>query len=69
MRAGWRAGQTTTEFLMISGLMTAIAIFFLKFVFSASCPGLAAEPPSTLQCILHGVADRIINTPDGESER
>jgi hypothetical protein len=68
MRAGWRAGQTTTEFLMISGLMTAITIVMLKFVFAASCPGIGSGTRDTIQCVLSGMADRIINMPDGESE-
>jgi hypothetical protein len=67
MNRRWQAGQTTTEYLMISGLMTVIAIFFLKFVFSPSALGVACQTQSTIQCILQTVADRIINDPDDEA--
>jgi len=61
-RRGSEAGQTTTEYLMISGLITAIAIFILKFVFSPSLLGQCLNP-STIQCILQSVVDSIINDP------
>lgn len=61
MRGRWQAGQTTTEYLMISGLMTTIAIALLKFVFSSSSVGSCQ--PATIKCILQAVADTVINDP------
>jgi hypothetical protein len=59
----WRqAGQTTTEYLMISGLITVIAIVLLTYVFGrrtllGGCSSL------TIQCVLQRVVDGIINDP------
>ena len=61
MRGRWQAGQTTTEYLMISGLMTTIAIALLKFVFSSASVGSCQ--PATIQCVLQTVADTVINDP------
>lgn len=33
MRRATRAGQTTTEYLMIAGIMTAIGLFVLLWMF------------------------------------
>jgi hypothetical protein len=62
MRGRWQAGQTTTEYLMISGLMTTIAIALLKFVFSSSSGG-SCQSSSTISCVLQAVADTVINDP------
>jgi len=67
MKGRWQAGQTTTEYLMISGLMTVITIFLLKFVFTPSAAGLDCQSTSTIQCILQDIANKIINDPDDES--
>ena len=65
MRRRWDRGQTTTEFLMISGIMTAVTIFLLKLVFSG--PMVDCPSTSTIQCTLQTIADAIINGPDEES--
>jgi hypothetical protein len=44
-------GQTTTEFLMISGLVTAIGIAILRYTYGP------------FQKILQAMVDRIINDP------
>jgi hypothetical protein len=56
-----QAGQTTTEFLMISGLMTTVAIFILRFVWAPALPLFGC--PLTIQCILQSVVNTIINDP------
>lgn len=65
MRWG-QSGQTTTEYLMISGIMTAIAIFILKSVFAPPHERAARTlcgDAFTIQCILQRVVDDIINDP------
>ena len=63
------AGQTTTEYLMISGIMTAIAIFILRFaIVPPESPGgmpgqLQCGNAFTIQCVLQRITNDMINEP------
>jgi Flp pilus assembly pilin Flp len=48
---GDERGQTVTEYLMISGLMTAVAIAILRYTYGP------------FERILQALVDRIINDP------
>jgi hypothetical protein len=57
MRRGGERGQTTTETLMISGLVTAIAVFVLQGVGGA--PGLRAG----LNALFQRLVECTVNNP------
>ena len=70
------AGQTTTEYLMISGIMTAVAIAILRVAIlppqpQAACAPMPCEMPRqiqcgsafTIQCVLQRITDDMINEP------